>query len=67
MVYVGGVWKYGSQKSGWEEVCVFLLGISVTCVQSVLHMKLMTNLLLSFLGCLVSSTRNKIFKGFQIF
>lgn len=31
MVYVGGVWKYGSQKSGWEEVCVFLLGISVTC------------------------------------
>lgn len=29
-------------------------------------MKLMTDLLLSFLGCLMSLTINEIFKGFQI-
>lgn len=30
--YLSGTWKYGPQKRGWEEGCVFLPEFSVTCL-----------------------------------
>lgn len=66
MVYVGGIWKYGSQKRAQGEVCVLFLEISLAWSIYTAY-EVDDRSFVSFLGCLVSSTINKIFKCFQTF